>query len=454
MMMMEVDILSKEIIRPSSPAVHHLKSTKLSLLDQLTPTTYAPLILFYPNKTHPHFTTPKNLSAHLKYSLSETLNRFYPFSGRNKNNFFIDHYDEGVPYNEARVRCRMFDFFQHPETESLNQFLPCHPFRKEPNPAEAAQFAVQVNIFDCGGIAIGLCMSHKIMDGATASAFLNSWAATAGTRPSKKLVQPDFSEASSPLRFPPQEDPLLLQSLASLVEGLWFNEGKYKTRRFVFGEKAISTLRAKAKSKRVDNPSRIESLSAFIAARTMATSSGFARPTILAQAVNIRRLTKPRFSDSSMGNLFLLAFAACDQNSDSVEMEIELPGLVAALREAVEKINGDYLRSMQGDEAFLANCEYLTKAAAMVFRPKECQDYFRFTSWIKFGFNELDFGWGKPIWVGVLGGVGPEFRKLTIFNQVRSGNGIEAWVTLDEKEIDILENDPEFLAFATPNPSV
>ncbi|KAK9990033.1 hypothetical protein SO802_025018 [Lithocarpus litseifolius] len=125
---MDVDIISREIIRPSSQAIHHLKPFKLSLLDQFTRTTYVPLILFYSK-------SPQTSSTdHLKNSLSKTLNSFYPFSGRMKDNLFIDYYEEGIPFNEARVHCCLSKFLQNPKTESLNHFLPCSPFRKEPNP--------------------------------------------------------------------------------------------------------------------------------------------------------------------------------------------------------------------------------------------------------------------------------------------------------------------------------
>ena len=185
--MMDVDIISREIIKPSSPAIHHIKPFKLSLLDQITPTTYAPLILFYP-KNHIH---SKNPQAHLKNSLSKTLNSFYPFSRRMKDNLFIDYYDEGIPYNEAQIHCCLSDFLQHPKMESLSHFLPCCPYSKEPKPMEVAQLAVQVNIFDCGGIRIGLCASHKITDGIILSAFLSTWAAIAGG-PCNKLVHPNY----------------------------------------------------------------------------------------------------------------------------------------------------------------------------------------------------------------------------------------------------------------------
>ena len=75
------------------------------------------------------------------------------------------------------------------------------------------------------------------------------------------------------------------------------------------------------------------------------------------------------------------------------------------------------------------------------------------TCWLRF-FNDIDFGWGKPFWVGIMGKVGPAFRNLIIFSETPWGDGIEAWVTLEEKEMAVLENDPEFLACASLNPSI
>ncbi|KAB1223938.1 Vinorine synthase [Morella rubra] len=433
MLMTEVDIISREIVRPSSPAVLHFKPFKLTLLDQLTPTTYVPLVLFYP-KSHTHQSKGLHiLPAQLKKSLSKTLDHYYPFSGRTQRNLFVDHYDEGVPYNEARVKCRMNDFLQHPDqTVALNQFLPCWPFILEPNPEETPQVAIQVNIFDCGGIAIGMCFSHKITDGITMSAFLKSWAVNAAGH-CNKLELPDFSGASSSARFPPQDSTFVPIHL-SLVESFWFGKGKYKTRRFVMDSKSIETLKAKARSERVVKPTRVESLSGFIFARAVAASrviSGSPRPAVLAQAVNIRGRTKPCLPDYSPGNIFRLAFCECN----SVENQIELSGIVAALREAVEKISGQSFNIADQMGLF-------SKA-----------DTFCFSSWLKFGFDELDFGWGRPIWVGVmLGDVGP--REVTFFTKTNGLDAIEAWVTLKEKEMAVLEDDPEFLAFASKNPSI
>lgn len=80
-------------------------------------------------------------------------------------------------------------------------------------------------------------------------------------------------------------------------------------------------------------------------------------------------------------------------------------------------------------------------------------DYFGFSSWCKFGFYEADFGWGKPIWVSSIGSSGTVLMNLIILVETRLGDGIEAWVTLDEPDMARLESNPELLTFASFDPS-
>ena len=446
---MEIGIVSREVVRPSSLNVHLLKPFRISLLDQLTPTTFSPLILFYPMRnTHLKGT---QISTQLKESLSKTLDRFYPFAGRVRDNLIINDYDEGVPYIETRVNTHLFEFLQNPPMERLDQCLPYPPFSYQQNPDQVPQAALQLNIFDCGGIALGLCLSHKIIDSATASGFLRSWAANTRGGYHKAVKYENLSQAS--MIFPPQNLSSNHQYL-SLMEKIWFREAKYKTRRFVFDAKAIATLRSECKGERVPNPTRIEALSAFILKSAMLASRSTASSRfVLHQAVNLRRLTEPRLSPCSVGNLFLWATAAYNMEHAA---EMELHGLVARMKQAVGKINSEYLKTLHGDEGFPKVCEYI-KRIEEVSAHKNLEA-FTFSSWVKFGFNEVDFGWGNPIWSGIFGEVGSNsFRNLTFFKETRSANydnAVEAWVTLDEKIMSVLEHDPQFLAFASPNPSI
>ena len=446
MVRIDIEIVSREIIKPSSPIVQHKKPYKLSLLDQLTPATYSSIIFFYPNMNDVNSNSiTKTRTDHLKKSLSETLNIYYPLSGRVKDNLFIDSFNEGVPSIEAQVNCCLFDFLKHFEIESLNHFLPFQPYSKED--MNAPLMSIQVSRFTCGGMAVGFSASHKLVDGATFKAFL-----TALTFISRgdcnDVKQPDFEQAS--LLFPPRNS--LPQNHLSLMETLWFTEGNYITRRFVFNPKAIAMLRAKAKAGRPDaKPTRIQTLTCFIWKCCLAASkaiSGSPKPSILVEAVDLRSRTKPPISDTSTGNVFWWATALVNP----MGTKTELPELVNILNEATALYDSDYTQTLQGGEGFKTMSEYCNQLEELFSLEKP--DIFAITSWCHSGFTKTNFGWGEPIWAGHMGKAGSAFKNLTMFIETKDGKGIEAWVTLDEERMTILERDPEFLAFASPNPKI
>ncbi|KAL6125590.1 hypothetical protein ACLB2K_073646 [Fragaria x ananassa] len=177
---MEISIISRDTIKPSlhSSSLNHLSPFKLSLVDQLTPATYMLLILFYPAISDPNssFNLLETLTR-LKSSLSETLTLYYPFSEQAKNNLFIHEFNTGIPFVEAQVSCRMLEFLKLQETELLNRFVPFHPpmqgnWRRV---SLLPMIAFQVNVFACGGIAIGGSASHKLCDGIAANSILGSY---------------------------------------------------------------------------------------------------------------------------------------------------------------------------------------------------------------------------------------------------------------------------------------
>ncbi|KAK4492879.1 hypothetical protein RD792_000204 [Penstemon davidsonii] len=68
-------------------------------------------------------------------------------------------------------------------------------------------------------------------------------------------------------------------------------------------------------------------------------------------------------------------------------------------------------------------------------------------------YDATDFGWGKPIWASVgYGYVDFHLHNFLLLMDRRFGNGVEAWLTLSEEEMDVVEKDPELLAFASLNP--
>jgi shikimate O-hydroxycinnamoyltransferase len=304
-----------------------------------------------------------------------------------------------------------------------------------------------VNVFRCGGIAIGLCISHKILDGAALSTFLKAWTSTA--RGSSEAVCPNFVSTS----LFPTSDNLWLRDSSMAMWGSLFKKGKSMTRRFVFHASAIATLKSQATSLCVKHPTRLEVVSAFIWKHAMAASRenyGFQKPSLLTHLVNLRRRMASPLSEHSIGNLLWIAAAQCTNKDHD---QVGLQGLVGEIRGAISRIDCDFVQKLQGHEEIRNSvmCESLKEIGEV--GSKDEVYYFGFSSWCNLGFYEADFGWGKPIWVSSIGSSSPVFLNLTILVDTRLGDGIEAWVTLDEQDMARLVCNSELLTFASLDPS-
>ena len=105
-MKVELEVISNENIKPSSPTPTHLRYYQLSFLDQTFPPMYVPFLFFYTeNDAYSKISTDpgKSFSSVLKQSLSNVLTRYYPLAGHIKDNLTVDCNDEGISYLEAQV---------------------------------------------------------------------------------------------------------------------------------------------------------------------------------------------------------------------------------------------------------------------------------------------------------------------------------------------------------------
>ncbi|PKI31919.1 hypothetical protein CRG98_047690 [Punica granatum] len=185
-------------------------------------------------------------------------------------------------------------FLTDPDLVLLNKLLPSDEFAIGEFPELTHAVNIQVNVFRCGGIALGICNTHRLHDGTSEGVFLKEWAA--------------------------------------IAQGS--GGGNSVTKRFTFTGPAIEALRARGKGPSAKNPTRVEAVT----------------------------------------------------------------GLLWKL-------------------------------------------------------YDIDFGWGRPVWVSNIGLCKPMFLNLIFLVDTRSGDGIEAWVPTDEQEMALLQENPELHAFATVNPS-
>ncbi|KAK3033336.1 hypothetical protein RJ639_034183 [Escallonia herrerae] len=466
---MEVEVISTETIRPSSPTPSHLKAYKISFLDQLiVPGQYIPFFTYYTPPMRDATKAPNSISGQriLKDSLSETLTRFYPLAGRvqNQDQYVINCNDKGLVFSTARVNnCAMADFLSstQPKVELLYQFLPTLPpttkIGGDDNGKDddddddgPAQLAIQLNIFSCGGVALCVCFGHTIIDATTISAFLNCWSsiilAKDAARCKVSVITPDYS---APSLFPQTDKESLPPHLTLGAGRKPEPELRIVTKRIVFKATAVEGLRALAASEHVPRPSRFEATACFIWKHCMAASSiirGSQVPSFMGFSADVRRRMVPPLSRHSVGNLlWMLLTERC------TDCSAEFDGLVSLLRKALNRFQSKFVPRLQGPEMY----EAVSQSIQEIYGDASIRNAnpYAFVSWCNMGFNEVDLGWGKPAWVSFIGGAS-RFKNVTFLLDGAKEGEIDAWVTLDQREMDILEANPEFLAFASLNPPI
>ncbi|KAJ7951652.1 Vinorine synthase-like [Quillaja saponaria] len=132
------------------------------LLDQISAHVYNPFVYLFPSNDYDLEFYPTHISIGLKKSLSEILTHYYLPSGRFTDNKFVHCNDEGVPFLETRINSKLIDVLHaNPVGNELDKLV---PFELNGAP-DHYPFGVQLNVFDCGRVAIGVCFSHKIADG-------------------------------------------------------------------------------------------------------------------------------------------------------------------------------------------------------------------------------------------------------------------------------------------------
>ncbi|CAM8942221.1 unnamed protein product [Rhodiola kirilowii] len=409
-----IQLISTEVIKPSpattSPSsTQTLKRFKLggaSLHQSLicaSTLSYVPLTLFYPAKPRALFNVGLERAQVLKQSLGQTLTKFYPLAGKIRLGLKDDicvyvefDDDSGACYKEARVRCHMSRFLKRPDYKLMDGFLPIGDNEDD----EGFHVAkTQVNIFECGGIAVSVLISQFVNEVVSLSDFLKDWAGgTKGfcCRNGQALrVDLGFNELD-------------------LMQRRLFNKGKQAVSgRFIFDSEAIASLKAITVSSRVPNPTTIEAVSSLIWKCTMdslRTKSG-----LESKACALLLSTKARRT----------VMALCGDESKT-----DLDDLVHRLRGAITEGGNSWL-------------EY----------ESEDMDNLICYGWCASGIYEVDFGWGRPAWVTSTGSSlsnisGHQFLNSVMLVETRWGDGIEAWVTLDEKSMVDLVRNQELLTFS------
>ncbi|MED6198811.1 hypothetical protein PIB30_070025 [Stylosanthes scabra] len=453
----KVEILSKEMVKPSSPTPTHLRDFKISLLDEMVPPTYVPIILFYCAGTD-GAQDFEVISNKLKFSLSKILNLYYPFCGRLKatSSSSVDCNDEGVLYIESKIPTNLSDTLKLSQSQIKELLLPFDPYdvpsTMDNYDRSMVNMAVQLSEFRCGGIALGVCLAHKLADAAATASFLNSWAEA--TRDidnggNGSIVEPPRMDAS--LIFPPRGIELAINELMVVGgSGGGAHDEKLVTKCFLFNATNLSSLKARFGD---FNATGVEAITALIwrsaiqAAKAATAGGGESKttlkPSLVCHAVDIRNRMVPSLPKTLFGNLCLYSFTDLVE-SDGIYGSEELDDLVEIVRNGIKEAIANYSGLLQGDGSLDELVEFFKEARSM-FADNFVTCY-GFTSWTRFGFYEVDFGWGKPSKVRH---ISHPLKNVVYLMPTRTGDEIEAWISMTEHEMVQFQRNPELLQYAS-----
>ncbi|CAN4107937.1 unnamed protein product [Withania somnifera] len=401
---LDIEIQLRKLVKPSTPTPNHLRRLKLTLFDQVAPHIFVPILFHYlPNSEY-------NMEG---ITDQRYLDQILPLAGRfSKHDLSIHCNDEGVEYVESKVNANLGEFLHRGlKIELLNDFVPT-------DLPSSLLLRVQVNVFNCGGLVIGINISHILADGFTLGSFVKEWAYISQTGATKGRL-PCFGHL--PLLFLPR---VLSEPQVSPPSNIG---SKIVTKRFVFDALAISKLKDSINSSaKFTRPTRLVVVLSFLWKVLVGNSSakhGHSRGSCLLFPINLRGKSNLPSLEHALGNLYVTAVASVEANKLRKE---EASACIC-------KASIDDITSM------FATCgaEVLNKLGL-----GDQIDIYPSTSWCTFSWYEADFGWGKPFWVN---SVRKPFEVI-ILNDTKDGDGIEAWVSLKENDVADLERDPDILS--------
>lgn len=436
---MEVQFLSRKSIKPSTPTPNHLRTHKLSFFDQLAPRAHIPYLFFYPSDG---ISTTNEKLQKLQKSLSDTLTLFHPLSGRLlKEDLIVDCSDQGVEFFEAKVNLTLEEFLSlGPEKlKLLDHFVPRNiGFSSLPT---TPMVAIQVTLFECGGLVICVHVSHVITDGFSGSTFSHSLA-MACRLGIGEVVRPSFDLS---LLFPSRDisGEIVNRPPRNATGGV-----KVVTKIFVFDAAKIAELKDKliGGSGEDRKPSRVEVVTtalwkALILA-SRARNEGKLRNSAISLRVNLRGRTGLPTPENLIGNFCTLIPTTFEPEQNTTEPNhFHLLGL---LRESMRKSLATLAKLSNHGEISSAGLNFHNQVGKSML--DENVDVLNVSSLCRFPFYETDFGWGKPCWVS--GGWFP--LEMVVLYDTNCGTGIEAWVGLKEPTMLEFEKDPDILGLKEP----
>ncbi|KAL0340235.1 UNVERIFIED_CONTAM: Spermidine hydroxycinnamoyl transferase [Sesamum radiatum] len=441
---MVVVVRATHIVRPAEPTPDGV--VYLNSCDQIKDITHTPTIYFY---RHSNKLEAVNVVSVLKDSLGKALSLFYPLAGRlnwaaeGGSRVELHCNGKGVPIFEAESEGVVEDFGDFTPTPAIQALIPSVDYTTPID--EIPLVIVQVTRFRCGGLSIGLGISHVMADGPSALHFIDEWTKFArGVGP----VIPPFLERKALETEKPVHckfDPSVLRPPPTLLGQEDSLEQRKKPISVAFlslTKLQIEKLRGKANldfykengSEGSRGYSRFEAVAAHIWRCTSKARGHIAeQQTSLHFVADFRNKMKPALPRNYFGNA-LIRVEATDKSGNLLTNSIGMAS--RKIREAVEKVTDDTVRAYLD---YLKGLPDVGRFRSLDNNGRPKGDFYgnpnlAIISWTALPLYGTDFGWGNEIHLGP-GPMG--FDGKTFIIPGREGDGsFKVAIWLQEAHMD------------------
>ncbi|XP_071716888.1 pelargonidin 3-O-(6-caffeoylglucoside) 5-O-(6-O-malonylglucoside) 4'''-malonyltransferase-like [Rutidosis leptorrhynchoides] len=415
---MKIEKLSTKLIKPFVPTPPTHNQYKLGLIDEFFVGINVGSVLFFSKNSNDNLKSV----ARLEKSLEKTLTRFYPLAGRyDDQTKTINCNDKGVEYISAKVNIKLEDVIvSEGDVNFIDDFIPSK--NGVVDQLNDPLFTTQVTTFECGSLALGVCASHMIVDASTLSTFLNEWAvANREENEIESNGRPGFdpSPLLPPRGLPPFRLPITNDDVST----------KYIRKKYSFNECVISNFKAN-RSNNTSQWSKVQSVSAILWKAFIAVDRATyncRRESVLIQPINLRGRMASFIPINACGNIW--SYFPTKATTDETTEE-----LTDLLCDSLKKTISDWSKVYHDNKA--GQMKILNGLIQLGSVDMQSTNVSGVTSWCKFPFYEADFGFGKPTWV--VPGSLPVQNSVFVIDDSQ-GNGVEAYVLLDVKDVPIFE---------------
>jgi shikimate O-hydroxycinnamoyltransferase len=399
---MAVEVVESCMVKPGEATPKH--RLWLSNLDHLVPRSHMTMVFFYRSSPGPASSSPHVLKA----ALSKALVPFYPLAGRlaadGAGRPEISCTGDGARFVIARSDARLDDMGDLAPSDELRRALVPPAEGGGGDHASVVLAMFQVTFFNCGAVCLGTAIYRAAADGRAFGNFLRAWAAMArGVAEAEAAVpRPWLDRTLLRARSPPSVrfDHAVAVTSRSRRDGAGRSNPKVlplDTAILPVSRDQVDALKASAGTTAAGKKvSTFNAVVAHVWVCACKSSSGGAAAgteddTRVYMTADARSRVRPPLPDGYVGNAVVRALAVAKMG-DIVSGS--LAAAVARVSDATFRLSDEFVRSL------VDYLEQATSGKAAAEWPVIPETDLGIVSWLGLTFSELDFGWGRPAFVG------------------------------------------------------